>query len=497
MRRRLVSFFLLGITVLHAQVEREDKSPGIEVGLVGQLDHTNRQHDDGDVLKSFVRVMQTEDLSLKHFSVSFQLFTEGSQIHDVVSLIQAEHFKLELEGGKNLQLQLTTPSGGELKLSTPLLANVPSKPEMHHIVLRVQRDTRQALTGLWIDGIEVVTGQLIPGAIPLKKNSLVVGDEALRGVIVQARLYDRVLTRPEILELGQKHPEKPKASPKGMYDFEVQKDEIIAVLGGTEAVAVMEEGSLESLIMQRYAAQHPKMRTLAWETDTVFRQDRPMNFGDLRQQLQRSEATCVMLLFGRQECLERGADGLPEFRAALDRMVKTCASITPRLVLVEAAPFEKKTEPLPDLSLLNPILARYNEVIGEVAEANAAYFAVSKEGWNHFRPQPMTQDGVNLTQTGARELGLRILTTSNLPVREDAGELMTLIKEKNRLWHDYWRPSNWAFLFGDRTAQPSSRDHLDPSKRWFPAELENYRALIDMKEQEIWKKAEALRRKVP
>jgi hypothetical protein len=27
------------------------------------------------------------------------------------------------------------------------------------------------------------------------------------------------------------------------------------------------------------------------------------------------------------------------------------------------------------------------------------------------------------------------------------------VRVKNRLWHDYWRPTNWAFLHGDRTQQ--------------------------------------------
>ena len=61
-----------------------------------------------------------------------------------------------------------------------------------------------------------------------------------------------------------------------------------------------------------------------------------------------------------------------------------------------------------------------------------------------------------------------------------------LIIAKNRLWFDYWRVQNWAFLAGDRTEQPSSRDHLDRTKRWFPAEREQFLPLIEKKEQEIW-----------
>jgi hypothetical protein len=67
----------------------------------------------------------------------------------------------------------------------------------------------------------------------------------------------------------------------------------------------------------------------------------------------------------------------------------------------------------------------------------------------------------------------------------DIRRLHELINDKNRLWFDYWRPQNWAFLAGDRTVQPSSRDHVDPSKRWFPPERELFLPLIEAKEAEI------------
>ena len=64
---------------------------------------------------------------------------------------------------------------------------------------------------------------------------------------------------------------------------------------------------------------------------------------------------------------------------------------------------------------------------------------------------------------------------------------------KNRLWFNYWRPQNWAFLNGDRTEQPSSRDHRDPKKRWFPEEMEKFLPMIEAKEREIWEEAAKLR----
>src|SRR5439155_3356784 len=66
-----------------------------------------------------------------------------------------------------------------------------------------------------------------------------------------------------------------------------------------------------------------------------------------------------------------------------------------------------------------------------------------------------------------------------------AERLREMIQAKNRLWFNYWRPMNWAFLHGDRTEQPSSRDHRDPKIRWFPDEMEKFLPLIEAKEKEI------------
>ena len=71
------------------------------------------------------------------------------------------------------------------------------------------------------------------------------------------------------------------------------------------------------------------------------------------------------------------------------------------------------------------------------------------------------------------------------PNNPELHQLLDLIIAKNRLWFDYWRVQNWAFLAGDRTNQPSSRDHLDPAKRWFPEERERFLPLIEAKEREI------------
>ncbi|MBN8421172.1 MAG: hypothetical protein J0L73_19810 [Verrucomicrobia bacterium] len=361
--------------------------------------------------------------------------------------------------------------------------------QWQHVVLNVKRDARQSLSGLWLNGIELNSWREPPGSIALDKARFEPNSRGLGGQMANLRLYNRALTRPEILALAEQPPLvglKPKPPPFATTSH-LMANEVIAVLGGTEAVAVVEDGTLEALLVTQFPGNRIKLRDLSWEADTVFRQDRPMNFGGLKQQLERSGATAAVLMFGRQECLERGASGLGEFKTAMEKLVSTCAEVTPRLVLVEPVAFEGA------LAQHNDTLKKYAAVMAEVAKAQGALFAAQS---TVVKPGA-TRDGLNLTTTGAAQLGRNVARLWSGDLEAPDERLKALIRQKNTLWHRYWRPANWAFLHGDRTAQPSSRDHLDPTQRWFPSELEKYPPLIQAKEDELWKLANDLGGKLP
>ena len=361
----------------------------------------------------------------------------------------------------------------------------------HHLVLVVKRDPRQALSSVWFDGVECYSFTIPPGQWQIPRQLLVgtrtLTEPAAPPTISNIRLYNRALSRPEIIALAQQDaPKKPQ--------------DIIALIGGSEAVALAESGWLEAFLsIQRAGAatgSQPLVRDLAWEGDTVFEQKRPLNFGSLAQQLDRIQAQQVMLMFGRQECLERGAEGVPAFRDALTKLVQHC----PRgVVLIGPVPFEKKDAPLPDLAAKNAVLDLYTQAMSAVATENGGRCVFTSADWPKSTAS-WTRDGLTLNDHGTRTLAdiiVNVLAGSWRPPALDYAKLRTLAQAKEQLWHKYWRPSNWAFLYGDRTTQPSSRDHLNPNVRWFPQELEQYRDLIDAKENELWKLSQELGRKLP
>lgn len=446
-------------------------SSDIEAGLVGKWDAESTPN----------LPNPTHSMSLEDFAVAFAFRIEPNGRLENTSLTWGN------EAQKPLLTWRFDASGMTVLMEGHGLPHSVHAPhptgQWIHVVLNVKRDPKQALSGIWWNGVELNSWREPPGPLVLANASF-----KPQGQIASLRLYNRALTRPEILELAALPPiatPQPALQPLAT-NKDLMTNEVIAILGGTEAVAVVEEGSMEAQWVAQ-SGSRIKLRDLTWEADTVFRQDRPMNFGSIKQQLERSKATAAVLMFGRQECLERGESGLAEFKTALEKLVSTCTAVTPRLILVQPLAFEG------ELAQHNAALKKYAAVIAEVAKAHGALLAAQS-----ISLQPgSTRDGLNLTPTGAAQLGMSIAHLWSTDMKPPDARLKSLIQQKNTLWHRYWRPANWAFLHGDRTAQPSSRNHVDPAQRWFPSELEQYLPLIEAKEREIAQLANDLGGKLP
>lgn len=479
--------------VVLGQMERDPKTADIEAGLIGAWSGPVMIHEGGQFALPAAAVLN--DLALA-FSLSV---APDSALRQTVPLLAlGSHSGSPLTLSISPDREIVCAFRGGLTLSAAL-----TKPntEPQHVVINVRRDARQPLAGIWLDGVEVASGKVGPGEWKFIDDHIGIGNGSLRGSVARVRLYDRTLTRPDIAALTLAEKPLPNPPPAFADRLEFRDGEVIALLGGSDAVALGEDWRFGAMLHMAAAAKGVRFRNLAWEADTVFRQDRPMGFGNLHQQLQRAGAACVLLMFGRQECLERGEGGLAAFEEGLNQLLAQCHKQTPRLAIIGAAPFEKKDPPLPDLSSLNPVLQQYNLAMERVAQNHRALFIDVR---SHLPNQTAdTVDGMQFAPSGLYQIADAMLRSPAL--RADGYQMAPVvlkglrepIEQCNRLWHDYWRPSNWAFLHGDRTAQPSSRDHLDPTKRWFPGELEKYHALIEAKEQEIWKRAEELGRKLP
>lgn len=353
---------------------------------------------------------------------------------------------------------------------------------------------------IYLNGEIVGLGDLREGKLDAPQGPLFIGKGAeeqrpFGGLIDDVRLYSRVLDLAEVVKLTDEGMPGLRPKPKTPFPgrFELQPDDGVAFVGGEDARTGQELAYLESLLTLHAAGKRVRFRNMAWEGDTVYEQPRPLNFGSWTDQFRRGGINVVVAQFGQVEALQ-GKDGVDRFAAAYEALLAQFAKSTSRIILISPAPFGKGTV---DLAAKNKDLALYVDAIRKIAEKNSYLFvdlstpAMAAEG--------LTRDGLHLSDAGqwmaaketARQLEIPGLSDIEAPDakgafrKESLEKMRASIRYKNVLWTDSWRPTNWAFLNGDRQEQPSSRDHVDRRVRWFPVEIQQFAAMIRREEEKI------------
>jgi glucose/arabinose dehydrogenase len=232
--------------------------------------------------------------------------------------------------------------------------------------------------------------------------------------------------------------------------IDINEHDVIAFVGGTDLVRMQHDGRLEAALTQKFLAARPKFRDLAWEGDTVEFQStirerwRKDAFGNWNDQLMRVGATVVIAQFGKMESLA-GEEGLRAFVDRYGKVLDELGANDRRVIVLEPSPFE-----------------------WEIADAKSlrSYIAAIKE------------------LAGSRNIPF-VSLVEIAELQETAPATLTAaVKEKHRLWYDYWRPANWKCLFGDDGARIFSKAAEGlPS---FKQEWETFPALIATAEEMLW-----------
>lgn len=276
----------------------------------------------------------------------------------------------------------------------------------------------------------------------------------------------------------------------------LRTNDVLAVLGGASMVAAQQTGYTETLLAAARPEWRLRWRSLAWEGDTVFAQPREVNFPSLTNQLHQAGATMVLLQFGAMESLA-GDQGLPAFVTGYERLLDEVGTVAPRRVLITPAPPASGSVRVP--AERREWLTRYSAAVRDlgrrkglpVVDLSAAIRGGSPaQAWD----EPAAARLLAASLANVPEETIHVVVDSGgrftLPEIE---ALRQAVVARNRLWFDYSRPMNWAFLGGDRTDQMSSRDHRDRKVRWFPTEMEQFVPLIVAADEKIWKQAEAVK----
>lgn len=269
--------------------------------------------------------------------------------------------------------------------------------------------------------------------------------------------------------------------------------DVVVLVGGEDMAAAWDVGYLEYLLLRQRPDLELQLRSLTKEGDTAFQQVRDFNYPVLEKQLTDIAATVVVVQIGLMESL-RGRDQVAEFERAAETMIERLGDGRKRRVILVGP------TPVPPAS---PVAARfaaldaYRDAVVRLAQRKELPCIVPGES-RQFGGQDF-RDAVHLNERGhftfaaqlADDLAGRAERT--MPATPEERRLLETIRSKNRRWFNFVRPENWAFLDGDRTAQPASRDHRDPEKRWFPEEMKEWLPLVQEREREAWAIARQLR----
>lgn len=272
----------------------------------------------------------------------------------------------------------------------------------------------------------------------------------------------------------------------------LRPDDVVALVGGEDMVVAGEQGYLEYLVVRARPDLRVRFRSLTKEGDTAFEQARDFNYPGLDAQLASAGATIVLVQLGQMESL-RGEAALPAFTRAAETLIARLRDGGRRRVVIIAP-----TPVLPG----SPAAARfaaagaYRDAVVRLARRQELPVVVPGEA--AALEAGDYRDGLHLSGRGqqalAAQLARALLGSSSVrpPSAPDELRLLELVRAKNRLWFHYVRPQNWAFLDGDRTVQPASRDHRDPERRWFPEEMKAWLPLVAAREDEAWRLAQRL-----
>ncbi|MAG93196.1 MAG: hypothetical protein CMJ48_05550 [Planctomycetaceae bacterium] len=280
--------------------------------------------------------------------------------------------------------------------------------------------------------------------------------------------------------------------------FELTDDDVVVFTGGTRTLKQDEFAYLETMLIHAAGKKRVYFRNMGWQADTVYRRQRPRNFGTPIEQLERVGATIVVATFGQMEALD-GPGRLSEFVKAYEVALDEFDQRTKRIILVTPTPFERPhgNPHLPDLTKHNDAVTAYASAIRDLA-TRRGYLCVDL---SKLATDGLTRDGVHLTAAGHWRVALETVTqlTQQTPVSADAlnrdgafeNPKWELVRQnvlaKNRLWHQFRRPTNWSFAYGNRQHVPSSHDHRPGKPRWFPLEVDAIIPAIETTEDRILK----------
>jgi lysophospholipase L1-like esterase len=272
----------------------------------------------------------------------------------------------------------------------------------------------------------------------------------------------------------------------GPFDF--KNGSIVVFAGGTNVANMRKDAYLETMLLVGNPQKRLHIRNLGWDGDTVDEQFRDVGFGSWTRSIDSLRADVVFVQFGQMESL-RGLDALESFVASYKTLLGKIKKDGREIVVIAPVPFEpgQLLETVENPLEKAPLERYATEIKKMAASLGLSYIDVYYPLKEFSKTRTLTSNGIHLTDEGqklmatiiANELGLhQAFSVKFEPLRQE-------VLKKNVLWFNYWRPGNWAFLYGDRMTVPFSHDWVDKNKRIFPEEMKAFEKLMQDAENQI------------
>ena len=138
-----------------------------------------------------------------------------------------------------------------------------------------------------------------------------------------------------------------------------------------------------------------------------------------------------------------GIKGLEAFIQASNKLLGRLRGESRKLIVISPTKFEQAENPLyPDLRERNSDLSYYVKELKRAALKNDAVFVIlfsdNKENF--------TRNGLHIAPDNQAKFALQIAASLGIERPngfEGLNDLLESVREKHRLWFDYWRPANW------------------------------------------------------
>ncbi len=207
--------------------------------------------------------------------------------------------------------------------------------------------------------------------------------------------------------------------------LELHPGDHISYIGNTLADRMQHDGWLETYVQSRFPSHQLVFRNLGFAADDLTTRLRSARFGTPDEWLAFTSTDVVFAFFGYNESFA-GEAGIAKFRNDLDSFLKHTQSQKyngksfARVVLYSPIAHEDLHDRnLPDGQANNVRLARYTEVMAEVAKANSVVFV------DLFHPMlqryaqassPLTINGIHLNEAGNRGWPKSSIGLSSAPI---------------------------------------------------------------------------------